>query len=196
MIAFLSHLTSLLEGTDSEAVKTPTVICIDAICEKFGKHDTVSVLRSVQVISSKCFDASSKLLKSVSLHCIASSVDVLQNDFIPLLQPVLILALDNLRESLEDSVRYTQQYDAAYAVAISILDQLPYLFPQDKLCSLMRLSAQSTRKAFGSDAESSRSQFWQVVTTRLDINVTVESIIKVWQTALVEGPLVSKSVAF
>ena len=191
-VKFLSHLTRILENIKDNSVKPNIVVCIDTLCERFGKFDNTAAFKAIEVVSLPCSPGSSSVLKSVSLHCIASSVEVLRNEFIPLLQPSLKAALDNVRDSLITKDRSVQLYCAAYAVAISVFDNLPYMVPEKTLSSFMELSAKSAASSLGSDANESRSQFWRAVATRLDIKLVYESVGKSWQFALTEGPSVSK----
>lgn len=192
IIAFLPRLTSILEHTGPAQLKQNAVACIDRISEKFGKTDPDAVFQASKVVcSAHCVENPDKLLRILSLHCLATSVEIMGNDFIPLLQQSCQAAFACLEASMTQDRRELKLHNAAYAFLIAVIDRIPFVLPQASLKKLIELSHQSAALDLGSDAEGNRKHMYQIAATKVDIKAVVNVATSGWPSAVKQGPIVS-----
>jgi len=191
-ISFLPRLTSILESSAAIGLKHSAVACIDRISEKFGKTAPDAVARATQVIASThCVGSSDKLLRILSLHCLGSAVEILGNDFIPLMQQSSEAAFACLEASLKQGQGDPKLHNAAYAFFIAIMDQIPFVLSQASLQRLIEFSHVSATVTLGSEAEGNRNHMYQIAATRMDFKAVIHVVTSEWSSAVKHGLKVS-----
>lgn len=192
IIGLLPHLTRILEDSDRTALKANALACIDQICEKCGKTDSAATFAAAQVIASKsCLGSDDMLLRVLSLHCLASSVEILQNDFIPLLQQATQGASICLESSLKEGSRNERLHNAAYAFFTALADHVPFMITKASLRAVVELSYKSALANLSTEADESRSQLMKLAATRVEFATVVGVLDEAWPAAVKQGPLVS-----
>ena len=193
-LEFLPRLALLVQESGDETLILNAIVCIDIIVERFGKLNATITFEAIRVVSSVPHTSdSSTLLRSLALHCIASSIYTLRDDFIPLVQTATKGAIECLRRSLSEGEKDSQLHNAAYAVAISLIDTLPYMIPEKTLRSFLELSSQSTVEKRDGHAGDSCMQFLQAVAARVEIGILFEAVGEVWSHAMEQGPKVGQA---
>jgi len=191
-IAFLPRLTAILQRGATAGLKHSAVACIDRISEKFGKTNLDAIAGATQVVASAhCLGSGDKLLRILSLHCLASSVEILGNDFIPLLQISSQAAFACLEESLAQGQEDQKLHNAAYSFFIAVIDKIPFVLSQASLKKLVELSHLSAARDLGSEGEGNRSHMYQIAATKLDLKAVINVASSEWVSAVKQGPTVS-----
>ena len=186
------RLLSILSDTESEDLKVSAIACLDLVCERFGRGDRKKVYDAVKtIIENRCVTGDNETLKAMSLHCIASSVELLGNEFIPLIQPVLHAIIDCLDKSIEPEMKSIKSQNAAFACVTVMIDQLSFALPQRPLETLTSLCSKAAVSRNEKSARSSRSDFLKAFSTRLDVRIVFSTLTQEWQAAVRHGPRVS-----
>lgn len=143
------------------------------------------------IMGSNCLGSDDLPLRTLSLYCLASIVDILRNEFIPLLQQALEAAISCLRQSLSKDSTNTKLHNASYLFITSVFDRIPFMVPQGFIRTTFELSHLSAATELGQEATLNRSQFLQAAATRLEVN-SIFSVAKlVWPSAVQHGYVVS-----
>jgi len=173
-------------------LKYNAIACIDRICERFGKTNPILTYNVAQVVvGPHCLGSNDLPLRTLSLYCLASIVDILRNDFIPLLQQALEAAAGCLRESLNNDSPSAKLHNASYSFFTSVVDRIPFMVPQSFIRTTFELSLLSAAAALGQEATMNRSQFLQSAATRLDVNSIFTVAKLVWPSSMKHGNVVS-----
>ncbi|KAI9668666.1 MAG: snoRNA-binding rRNA-processing protein utp10 [Alyxoria varia] len=187
-INFLPRLNRLLRGSTSESLKLGAVACVDRICEQFGKLNTDATMEAAKTVVSSCFGQEDVLLRVVALHTMASCVEVLQNEFIPLLQQSVTLVSDALVDAASPKSQNLRLHNASLALATALVDRFPYLLSPTAFDSLVHALSKAASSQLGSGAASTRAQFLSVVSARVPIKPLFETAERNWLDALRNGP--------
>jgi U3 small nucleolar RNA-associated protein 10 len=163
LLDFIPQIISLIQGSKDVMLRHSAISCIDQISERFGKKDTSNVIAAAQVISGDDgLRNSEDRLKIVSMLCLATMVDVLQDDFIPILPQVLPQTFGYLRSSTIDTSSTTRGSiaNAAYALVNAVAEHLAFIFTGDYLDTALQLTqACAEAKICGVN----RRQFYRLV---------------------------------
>jgi U3 small nucleolar RNA-associated protein 10 len=130
----LSNCGVFLRDDQPVATRHAAVSCIDQICERYGKTDRSAVLEvAKQVAGNFALGSDDLSLQIISILCLASMVEVLGDDCIPILPNVLTCVLAYLEADVEEYRTVAQgepnmQLQAAgYALLNGILDHMPWM---------------------------------------------------------------------
>jgi U3 small nucleolar RNA-associated protein 10 len=143
LLDFIPRMTALIQSSTDVMLRHSAISCIDKISERFGKKDTSNVIAAAHIVSG---DAGLRnpedRLKIVSMLCLATMVDILQDDFIPLLPQVLPQTFDYLRSSVSDESSTTRgsMASAAYALLNAVTEHLSYMLMGDYLDTALQLT--------------------------------------------------------
>lgn len=173
LLEFIPHVTSLIESSENVMLRYSAISCVDQIVERFGKKDTSYVIAAAQIITgTTALRDLDKRLQVVSLHCLVTFIDVLQDEFIPLVPQVLPVALDYLSESiaqeqignLRDSLA-----KASFALINSLVEQVPFLLTgEEYLDRALKLAQATAVSSVSNVCASSRSEFYKLVGRNID----------------------------
>ncbi|KAK3072122.1 snoRNA-binding rRNA-processing protein utp10 [Teratosphaeriaceae sp. CCFEE 6253] len=132
------------------AVRHAAITCMDQIVEKYGKRDRAAVVRAAEAVAGDAaLGSEDSSLRTISVLCLASMVEVLGDEFIPILPRVLTQALDYLHEEQSGQKRDEQLQDAAFGFTTAVLDYLPWMFSAEYLDRTLREAARAQN--MGSD---------------------------------------------
>ncbi|TKA72400.1 hypothetical protein B0A55_05857 [Friedmanniomyces simplex] len=116
------------------AVRHAAITCMDQIIEKYGKRDRAAVLQAAETVSREAALGSEVVsLRTMSILCLASMVEVLGDEFIPILPKVLSKTLDYLDETQSAAECNVQLQSAAFGFATAVLDHLPWMYSAEYL---------------------------------------------------------------
>lgn len=176
-IGFIQNLTSLINTSSDESLKQVAVACLDQISEKYGKKDVTAVVQAAQCVASQeCLGSSNGRLRVMSLLCLASMVEVSRDEFIPLLQSTLDLAVQSLVSSTNPDSIDAQLHDAALSFVVAVIANIPYMISGAYLEKILRTCHASAMVLPDAGAEASRMHFYDVAGMQLDAGVLFASV--------------------
>jgi U3 small nucleolar RNA-associated protein 10 len=186
LLAFLPSLDCLLQQTQETDVKAIVVSCIDRIVEKFGKKDINAVVAVARTVSgSHSLALSDDRVRILSLLCLTSIVDVLEDEAISLLPVILPIAFEYLKEAIEQEK--TGLHNAVYALLSNIVERLAYMFSREYMVPALKLSQQSAVSGLEDACDESRAQFYQSISKHLGAQEAFTAIRATWSDALARG---------
>lgn len=190
LVDFLPRLTSIVSESSMMTLKHTAVSCIDQIAEKFGKKDRTAVLNAAQAVAGpQALGSDDMSLRVSSILCFASMVDVLQDDFIPILPKVLSAAFDYLASTLGDATPSLAMHSAVFALSTAVLDCLPWMFAANFLDRILTLAQISSCKLMDSEAVESRSGFYTLAAKQISAQEMLSAIDRTWSSAVSNGVL-------
>lgn len=171
------------------ATRHAAITCVDQVVEKFGKTDRTRVVSAAQHIAGAaalCSDDVS--LRVISILCLASMVEVLGDDFIPILPQVLGQTLSYLESTAADLPRFRRLHQAAFTFMESILETLPWMFSATNLDRALKFSVQSTDMAddLGSST-GSLERFCMLAARKLTAAECFAAVGRAWPEAVKSG---------
>jgi len=155
-------------------LKHSAISCIDQIIERFGKKDTSYVISAAQVITgTAALRDPDERLRVVSMYCLVTIIDVLQDEFIPLVLQVLSVALDYLGGSLphveEKGTSRDRTAKSSFALINSLVEHLPFLLTgEEYLDRALKLAQATAVSSVSGVTASSRSEFYKLVGRNID----------------------------
>ncbi|KAF2396020.1 hypothetical protein EJ06DRAFT_500915 [Trichodelitschia bisporula] len=187
LLQFVPRISAVVQGSDDILLKHSAITCIDQITEQFGKKDTSYILPAARVVAGPDGLAhADDRLRVISLLCLTSILDVVQDEFIPLLPTVLPLTYAHLRAALAgDGVSMRESVvNAAFTLVNSVAERLPFMFIGeylDEALELAQLSAVSTLKT---ESAENRALFYQAVVANVDAEALLAAFAANYEKAL------------
>ncbi|KAF2770906.1 hypothetical protein EJ03DRAFT_325984 [Teratosphaeria nubilosa] len=125
-------------------VRRAAITCIDQIVEKYGKRDRATALAAAKAVSGAAgLNSDHNALRVSSILCLTSMVEVLGDEFIPLLPPVLSKVLEYGELTLAASSVNVALQNAVYTFATQVLDSIAWMFSTQYLDRAMHLAGKS-----------------------------------------------------
>jgi U3 small nucleolar RNA-associated protein 10 len=147
------------------ATRHAAVSCIDQICEKYGKTDRDAVLAVAQQVAGHFALGSDDVsLRVISILCLASMVEILGDDCIPILPNVLNQVLKCIDAGLASGSPSWELQAAGFALLNSVLDHLPWMLADQYLDQALLLADQAVRLESPIDA---LQEFGNLVATKV-----------------------------
>ena len=191
-LSFLAHLRSSIEGLSSVPLRLAVMNCIDSIIEKFGKRDTSAVTTTAMtILRHNCLEAKDASIRSSSIVCLATIVEVLREAFIPLLPRILPIAMDHLAHSVEEDIENPKLHNSVYTLINGLLLYLPWMVQGAYLDRLLKVSYESANAEMGDDCSQLRLDTLRLVAKSVDPKECLLALERTWTVAMAEGPLVS-----
>ncbi|KAH7044631.1 hypothetical protein B0J12DRAFT_184176 [Macrophomina phaseolina] len=188
LLEFLPRITFVIQNSPDINLRHTAVACVDQISEKFGKKDTAVVATAAEVIAGEqALGASEDRLRVMSLLCLASTVEILRDDFIPLIPKVLPQAFKYLDESIEAGKKGQSLHNAVYSLLCSIIERIPYIFSGTYLDSALQLSHKSAAAELSDEADENRDQFYQLAARQVDAKDCFTALDRNWANAVKAG---------
>ncbi|GME58855.1 Armadillo-like helical [Neofusicoccum parvum] len=188
LLEFLPRITSVIQNSADISLKHTAVACVDQISEKFGKKDTAVVASAAEVVAGEqALGSSDDRLRVISLLCLASTVEILQDDFIPLVPKVLPQAFKYLDESIDAGSKQQSLHNAVYSLLCCIIERVPYIFSGSYLDSALKLSHKSAAAELSEDADENREQFYQLAAKQIDAKDCFAALDRNWSSAVTAG---------
>jgi U3 small nucleolar RNA-associated protein 10 len=186
LISFLPNVQDLLQQSSEMEAKMISVSCIDRIIERFGKKDVAAVSSVAEVIAGpQSLQSSDDRIRILSLLCLTSAVDVLEDEAISLLPTILPTAFEYLSHAIEEEK--TGLHNAVYAVLSNIVERLGYMFSREYLETALELSHRSAAANLEEACDESRSSFFQSVSENLAAQEIFAAIKSTWPHAASQG---------
>ncbi|USP80286.1 uncharacterized protein yc1106_07560 [Curvularia clavata] len=186
LISFLPSVQALLQQTPEMDAKMVSVSCIDRIVERFGRKDVSAVSSVAQTIAGpESLSSSDDRIRILSLLCLTSVVDVLEDEAISLLPKVIPIAFEYLSNAIEEEK--AGLHNAVFTLLANIVDRLGYMFSREYLDTALRLSQRSSAADLEDACDESRTGFYQSVSQNLGAREVFSSIKATWPHAVSQG---------
>ena len=186
LVSFLPSVENILQQSQSLDAKIISVSCIDSIVERFGKKDASAVASVAQTIAGpQSLSHSDDRVRVLSLLCLTSIVDVLEDEFISLLPSVLPVAFDYLSKAIDEE--NVGLHNAVYTLISDIVERLGYMFSREYLETALRLSHRSAASDLEDACDESRRAFYQSVSEHLGAQEVFVAIQSTWSHAVSQG---------
>lgn len=186
LVSFLPSVETVLQESKSLDAKIISVSCIDSIVERFGKKDAAAVASVAQTIAGpQSLSHSDDRVRVLSLLCLTSIVDVLEDEAIALLPSILPVAFDYLSKAIEEE--NVGLHNAVYTLISDIIERLGYMFSREYLETALRLSHRSAAADLEEACDESRRAFYQSVSEHLGAQEVFAAIQSTWTHAVAQG---------
>ncbi|RMZ68626.1 hypothetical protein GMOD_00008352 [Pyrenophora seminiperda CCB06] len=186
LISFMPSILGLLQQSPQMDVKMISVSCIDRIIERFGKKDVSAVSSVAEVIAGpQSLSSSDDRLRILSLLCLTSVVDVLEDEAISLLPTILPTTFEYLAHAIEKEK--TGLHNAVFTMLSNIVERLGYMFSLEYLDTALRLSHRSAAADLDDACDDSREAFFQSVSEHLGAQEVFAAIKSTWPHAVSQG---------
>lgn len=186
LVSFLPSVETVLQKSKSLDAKIISVSCIDSIVERFGKKDAAAVASVAQTIAGpQSLSHSDDRVRVLSLLCLTSIVDVLEDEAISLLPSVLPVAFDYLSKAIEEE--NVGLHNAVYTLISDIIERLGYMFSREYLETALQLSHQSAAADLEDACDESRRAFYQSVSEHLGAQEVFAAVQSTWTHAISQG---------
>lgn len=124
------------------ATRHAAISCIDQISEKYGKTDRAAVLQAAeQIAGPAALGHADKSLENISILCLASMVEILGDECIPILPNVLSQTLQYVSLAVKHGTSDPEIPSAAFGLFNAILDQLPWMLSASYLDQALEFAA-------------------------------------------------------
>lgn len=191
-LAFLPHLASVITESSDVSLKHTAVGCVDRITELFGKKDVTAIIASARIIAGdECLGASESSLRTISMLCLATMVEVLSDGFISILPLALPKAMDSLATSFGEDREDGAQHNAVYSFLDALILYVPWMVTGADLESVFKLSFKSANSRMGEECDQSRREALRLVPKKMEVKECLATLDRTWTVAMSEGPLVS-----
>ncbi|KXL43812.1 hypothetical protein M433DRAFT_58714 [Acidomyces richmondensis BFW] len=163
-------------------VRHAAITCIDQIVEKYGKQDRAAVVAAaVSVADGSALGSEDTSLRVISILCLASMVEVLEDDFIPIFSRAVDFAVKYLGETLCGVSPDIQLYNAAFGFIYAVLDHLPWMLSAEHLDQILKLVARAASSLdMDADFNDSVKQFHALAARKVSAQHLFASIDRTW----------------
>lgn len=186
LLSFLPSVESVLQESPGMDVKIVCVSCIDRIIERFGKKDVTAVSSVAQTIAGlQALSSSDDRVRILSLLCLTSVFDVLEDEAISLIPTILPTAFDYLSQAIDE--QKTGLHNAVFTLLSNIVERLGYMFSRDYLETALQLSHRSTSASLEAVCDDSRLAFYDSVSQHLSAQEVFVAIKSTWSHAVSQG---------
>lgn len=190
LVEFLPQLDNLLQQGGDADVKRIVISCIDSIVGRFGKRDTSAVAAVAETVAGpQALSNTDKQTRILSLLCLTSMIDVLEDEAIPLLPSVLPVAFGYLGVAIKEE--NTSLHNAVYTLLANTVQRLGFMFFKDYLIPVLKLSQQSAAAGLDDECDEERGQFFEKLSQHLEAQEVFSAIKATWANSLQLGPEVS-----
>ena len=191
-ISFLPLLTSILEGTTHLPLRHASLSMINTIVKKSGKIDSAAVFTTACVVAGDhILGASENDIRIVASICLTNTVELLREAIIPIVPTILLKALDQLSDSMEEDTKINRMHDAAYSLICSLLFYIPWTISVYCLERLLILSHQSAKSEMGDICDRKRIETLRLVAKQVEAQVCFKVLDMTWNNVINQGPAVS-----
>lgn len=191
-LAFLPRLVQIIKGSSDVSLKKTAVVCIDRIAELFGKKDIPAIVASARVVAgSECLGASESGLRTISMLCLATMVEMSSHSFISILPLALPKAVDSLATSIREDTEDGALHNAVYSLIGALMLYVPWMVTGADLVSLLKLSFKSANAEMGDGCNQSRVGAIRLLARRIEAKDCFAALSTTWMDAMAEGLMVS-----
>lgn len=178
-IDVLPNCTWFISVDQAPATRHAAIACLDQIAEKFGKTDRDAVLEAAKVVAGNAALCSTdEDLKILSTLCLASMVEVLESDYMPISAETITQVLDYLAVMINDAAPHFAFYKAIFAFLDNVLDHLDVVLSGQYLERTLQLCARAV--SLGEDESALAYRFSTRVAGALQPRYTLSALESVW----------------
>lgn len=186
LLSFLPKINELFGRTLDVDVKNTAISCVDSIVERFGKKNVAVVADIARTISGpQALKSKDDYTRILSLLCLTSIVDVLEDEAISLLPTVLPTAFDYLKHSIEQ--QKDGLHNAVFSLLSNIVERLSYMFSREYMVTALKLAQNSACGDLSEECDESRQQFMGKASRHLSARDVFAAIKDTWVFAVSEG---------
>ena len=172
-------------------MKHAAIACLDTIIEKYGKSDAESMAAAVQtVVSSEVLCHDDLRVRTMSILCLTSAVEVLSSDTIPLLPGALPRVLEQLELTLIHGERPAGLHNAGYSFLGALFVHVPWIVTAHHLDRVFKLLHKSAEAGFDEATDENRRQVLRLIATQVDAKDCFATLKRNMADAIAAGPLV------
>ncbi|KAK4985088.1 snoRNA-binding rRNA-processing protein utp10 [Elasticomyces elasticus] len=184
ILDFLPHLTSIVQRSADVPLRHISIVCLDQASEKYGKKDTDRILTVAKIVTSdQALGSADNRLRIISLLCLASMVEVLREEFIPLLPQALARAFDYIEATVKANSPNEKLYETAFTFITAILEYLPYIVSRKYLDTLLVLSFESAEAGLSDEADETRLKCYQLIARKVGVQECFSALDRRWSSA-------------
>nr|POE86486.1 u3 small nucleolar rna-associated protein 10 [Quercus suber] len=185
-IDVLENCCFFIRSDQPVATRHAAITCVDQVVEKFGKTDRPRVVDAAQHIAGAAALGSDDVsLQVISVLCMSTMVEVLGDEFIPLLPKVLGQTLTYLESMLADPLEFEHLHLAVFTFMETVLDNLPWMFDAVSLDRALNLVVQSTNPVSGLENHvTAAERFCTLASRKLGATETFVAIDRAWSHAV------------
>lgn len=174
------------------SLKHTAVVCMDRIVELFGRKDVAAIIASGRIVAGdECLGASEKSLRTISMLCLATMVEVSSDGFISILPLALPKAMDSLAISIGEDTEDGALHNAVYSFLGALILYVPWTVTGADLDFVLKLSFESANAEMGEDCDQSRIKALRLMPKKVEVKEGLAALDRTWAIAVTEGPLVS-----
>jgi U3 small nucleolar RNA-associated protein 10 len=182
-IDVLPNCIWFITEAQSEQTRHAAIACIDQIAEKFGKTDKEAVLEAAQHISGKAaLQSDSNDLRVISTLCLATMVEVLEEEFLPIAPTALNKTLEYLQQMTTKGTVDPSLFNAIFALLENLLDHTELVLSGKYLDTVLALSCRSL--AFGEAQAAVVQQFCDRAAKKLAPSYCLATLVNTWAAAV------------
>ncbi len=157
MLGFFPQLTAMIRESNDMLYKHIAVACVDKIAEKYGKKDLEGVAVAAETIAGEmCLGQDDERLQIMSLLCLASLVEILQEGIVAVLPIAIPAALKYMDAAVKRGSEGEKLHNAGYAFISALVEHLPYMVSGSYLDQLLVISNKSAEAEMDIEADESR----------------------------------------
>ena len=165
---------------------------MDRIAELFGKKDVAAIIASARVVAgNKCLRASESSLRTISMLCLATMIEVSSDSFISILPLALPEVMDSLSTSIEEDTEDGALHNAVYSFLSALILYVPWMVIGADLDLVLKLSFESANAGIGRYCDQIRIEALRLVPKNVEARECLAALDRTWTIAVMEGPRVS-----
>ncbi|KAF2230999.1 hypothetical protein EV356DRAFT_579615 [Viridothelium virens] len=188
LIEFLPSLIEMMQKSSEVAFKATAISCIGNILDKCGKKDLEAALSAAKAIASEqALGDNNDSIKVISLLTLAGMVEVLQDDFIPLLPQILSKGFQFLESTLSTDESNIQLHDAVFRMIIAVTDRLPFMLLGKHLDMALALCFRSMTSSDKFRMSVSRQEFTELLPKKSGPKELFSALDRTWHNAVQAG---------
>lgn len=160
--------------------------------KKSGKIDLAAVFTAACIVAGDhILGASDNDIRIVASICLTNTVELLREAIIPIVPTIILKALDQLSDSMEENTKNNRLHNAAYSLICSLLFYIPWTISDCCLERLLILSHQSAKSEMGDICDRTRTETLRLVAKQVEPQVCFKVLDETWNSVVNQGPAVS-----
>ncbi|KAI9660514.1 MAG: snoRNA-binding rRNA-processing protein utp10 [Bathelium mastoideum] len=189
ILSFLPCAVQVMGETKSTRLKGAAISCIGNIVDRYGRKDLELTFESAKALASEqALGTDDTNIQIVALLNLAGMVEVLRDEFIPLLPQILSVGLQYLKSILSTEKPNLQLHGAVFQILTAVVECLPFMLSSKHLETSLTLSFESASMADDGELSESRKEFTDLVSRKLGFKELLSSLLPTWPKAVHAGP--------
>lgn len=185
---FLDTLVEILKSSTEIPLKQASVACMTKIIDNYGKKNPDKVVSSVKVVAgADCLGKTDNQLRVMAVLCLAASVEVLGQAFIPVLPLAMPPCFDLLKATVQKGDKGVELHDAIYTFLSALLVHVPWMISEEYLDSVLLLSFASANAGLPETSDESRLEALRLLAKKVDVEETFRAAQSNWAASVQGG---------